>query len=310
MGSVFYRLVGGLLLLAAGLKLKQLLETPVLGEAAFSLHFWGALHAQFEIVVGAVLVSGIAPRWNRALTLTTFGVFTGVSGVQALQGLKSCGCFGDVTLDPFAVFLLDLGILAIALSPVGAADSSATVDRGKPWMRTTLFILLIGLGAAGVAGCVQYWEPMRLGVLEQFGHDGDAIRPDHRFYAIDPDSLLDRTFTLAEHMTEGQALLQGNWVVVFHRPRCPHCELTLERVVEQGMAFFRAPANARLCLVDLSGLGKKVEANPGLAAVQPPVLESTLSHDYRWVVETPLVVYLANGVVVACADYENLMGSQ
>ncbi len=298
--------------MAAGLKVRQLLDTPIQGHAWLTSHSLEAIQIQAEIVFGAFLISGIAPRLSRLLTIFVFTIFAGVSGFQAWRGAESCGCFGNVSVDPLWVFLMDIGIVQAAFwMPFRRYARSG--NKSMSWLATSCFAAITLLGGAGLIASMQHWDALRLtgsDLFQQFG--GEPSGGERTFYAIDPRQLIDRPFDLANHVKEGQQLRTGSWVVMFKRPDCSHCHQIIERFVAQGMSAFNAGPTFRVCFVDVVTSREpplRVE-HPEIFESDTPPVETALTSTFRWVVETPLVVYVVNDVVVACADFDSLTAAE
>src|SRR5687767_4532346 len=119
-----YRLVskilGGLLLAAAVLKLQGLGTDPVTRLGVFSTPEFQLFVVEFEVFLGVWLLSGKRPLGSWLLALTTFGLFAAVSFYQGWIGQASCGCFGRLRVNPWYAFGLDMVIVATLL--VGRPD--------------------------------------------------------------------------------------------------------------------------------------------------------------------------------------------
>jgi hypothetical protein len=92
--------VGSVLLLAAGLKSHQLINTPILGEGVLHARWFNILIVEFEIFFSLWLFFGQVPNLTCLASITLFSVFTAVSFYKAISGETSCGCFGNVTVNP------------------------------------------------------------------------------------------------------------------------------------------------------------------------------------------------------------------
>ena len=102
------RVLGGLLLLAAGLKVHGMGVEPVASTGAFSAPAFKFLVVVFEILLGVWLLSGKYQLAAWLTVLVSFVGFTGVSFYQGWIGQASCGCFAKVTVNPWITFGIDL----------------------------------------------------------------------------------------------------------------------------------------------------------------------------------------------------------
>src|SRR5205085_8622799 len=65
-----------------------------------------------EFVFGAWLIAGLYSKTTRLIAMLVFFGFSQVALWQALTGQRSCGCLGQVGLNPWLAFSVDFAILA------------------------------------------------------------------------------------------------------------------------------------------------------------------------------------------------------
>jgi hypothetical protein len=102
----------GLLLLATGaLKTHAAFaDKPV--ETYLHISGWSLLAiAEFEFVLGGWLITGVFPRLARRCALMTFFCFLAVSLLTALNGERSCSCFGELKVSPWIAASIDSAAL-------------------------------------------------------------------------------------------------------------------------------------------------------------------------------------------------------
>jgi hypothetical protein len=141
--------LGALLLVAAGLKLFALsgagTSTAAVPELGWFAQPWvQLLVAEWELLLGAWLLSGVYARASWLAALVTFGAFALVSGYFGWVGVASCGCLGAVQTNPWWMFGVDVAAVALL-----AVSRPATSNR--PGFTLTLgtcvclaaFILLV-----------------------------------------------------------------------------------------------------------------------------------------------------------------------
>jgi hypothetical protein len=109
------RLIGLLLLAAAGLKLQGLAVDPVARVGLFSAAWVQVAVIEFELALGIWLLTGARPAAARLVTLLTFTIFAGVSCYAGVVGRASCGCFGKVPLSPWYAFAADVAVVVALL---------------------------------------------------------------------------------------------------------------------------------------------------------------------------------------------------
>ncbi len=105
-------LVGGVLLVAAGLKTHRLFSDPSSSSGIFSSHWFQLMLVEAEVACGLALCLGLYPRLTRWAALLLFVCFLGAALSQAAAGATSCACFGNVPLHPWLAVAMDVGLLA------------------------------------------------------------------------------------------------------------------------------------------------------------------------------------------------------
>jgi len=149
-GSVVRTAVGGLLETAAGLKLAGLAASAVPPVGWTAQPWVQAAAGGWELVLGAWLLGGAAPRAAWAAAVVTFLAFAGVSASLGLAGVADCGCLGAVPASPWLAFGIDAA--ALALLAVGRPRASDPAPASRPafgGMLVGAAAVLVLLGAAG-----------------------------------------------------------------------------------------------------------------------------------------------------------------
>jgi hypothetical protein len=120
--------LGVLLLTAASLKIAGLAIDPWSQESVlWSLRVQVAA-VEVESVLGLWLLSGWSLRTSWLLCLAFFASMAAISIYLVLEGQESCGCFGQIMVNPWLTFFLDLG--AVALLLFCRPESSGEVPSG------------------------------------------------------------------------------------------------------------------------------------------------------------------------------------
>ena len=116
-----------ILLMAAGLKLAELLDPSQRVWLTGRQLGFGSAAAGYELLLAAALLWGRWPRAAWGAAVVTFLVFAGVTAAKAGGGAADCGCFGAVKIDPRLTLLLDLAVLAalLGVGPGGRQAASA-----------------------------------------------------------------------------------------------------------------------------------------------------------------------------------------
>lgn len=105
-------LAGLLLLAAGGLRVYQLLTEPE-NPDAYVVDTWlfGVIQSPLEIGLGIWLLSGLFKKAGWAIAQIGFGVFICVTIWRTVTGQESCGCFGNIHVDPkITLYAIDIPI--------------------------------------------------------------------------------------------------------------------------------------------------------------------------------------------------------
>jgi len=121
---------------------------------------WLAMgHVLFESGLALLLLSGVWPRLVKWVTIVAFAVFCSVAVHLALKSAASCGCFGNVQVDPKITAAMDaLIVLLLMLSTAGN-------QWKRPSRKQVTFV------AAGIFFTLLLFIPMSLHPpLQRFDH--------------------------------------------------------------------------------------------------------------------------------------------
>jgi hypothetical protein len=122
-------LAGTMLLASAALKSRQYALIPVAPYGRWSIRGFEPVLAGWETFLGLWLISGALPSTARRVTIGCFSIFACYTLYESLAGKTNCGCFGQVHVNPWFTFILDV---AIVLLLVFFAKPPAKLS---PWSR-------------------------------------------------------------------------------------------------------------------------------------------------------------------------------
>jgi len=142
--------LGAVLTLAGVLKARQLLENPLVGRAGGLPRWLLFCVAAFELGFGLWLLAGLYRRATRWLCLLWFTSLAAVALAQALGGVASCACFGDLHTHPLLMFLFD-GTAVVLLWNWTPRDHCSSNRASSRW-RLPLILALALLAAVGLIG--------------------------------------------------------------------------------------------------------------------------------------------------------------
>jgi len=132
--SLILRMLGGLLVTAALLKGHELFTLPVANKDLWSYRPFLIFQAECELALGLWLLSGLWKRWAWRISLLCFGLFCGVTLYKALTGAASCGCFGQIQLNPW-ITLLAIDVPAVLMLLLFRAEKSPSLTTQWPVAR-------------------------------------------------------------------------------------------------------------------------------------------------------------------------------
>jgi len=136
--------LGVFLLVTAGLKIHGLYTDPYSQESVLLTPRLLVAVIEVEILLGLWLLSGLAMRaaWLAALAFFAAGAAANV--YLAVEGQRSCGCFGAVAVHPWWTVALDV-VIVLFLVTVRPASTPALPDSG--WLAS---VATSALGAAAI----------------------------------------------------------------------------------------------------------------------------------------------------------------
>ncbi len=295
-------LTGALFLAAAALRVRQPVGTPssVLGSNAIPV---SAALIAWETFLGLWLISGALPHAARRVAIGCFSVFACYTLYEALAGKADCGCFGQVQVNPWFTFILDVSlVLALTfLGKPGAGNAGNSRWAQRKWPLAAA--AAIGL-AAGVT--VAMLHPKIISAA-----NGLASADNGRIVILEPHHwLYHRLPVLADIVSQhgnkplGRQLATGNWVIMFYHASCGECRRTIpiyEQFAKREMLAGKTPHVAFVRVPSGSGVSARGMFHSNIA------LHGNMDATHDWFATTPIVVQLHNLTVVAEANGSRAM---
>jgi hypothetical protein len=235
---------------------------------------------EFELFFGVWLILGMLPKLTWFATVGCFSVFTLVSFYEAILGEKSCGCFGNVTVNPWVTTVFDLLVIALLVyvRPSGMKNTETLkcfLDRYSSRLMFCAGIFLLS-GGATYNWIVQTNH-------ERLEHVGQVL--ESNVVQLDPKSWIGKKFPLRDYVVDGQELMQGTWTVLLVRSGCERCaeaKAQLVKNTEQNQHF--------VAILDV--VSKMSQPN-----VNENIRNYRLTYDITWIVDAPIVLVLQDGTV-------------
>jgi hypothetical protein len=271
--------VGAVLMAAALLKGYQLAVTGTAsGGLALSTEAWTAW-VGFEWVLGSLLVLGLLRRILRPLAVVTFIALAGLSLSQAIEGAKSCGCFGVVPVNPWWTLGFDaLAATALLLIRPGPRARSSS-SRATAFVGGAIALTAAGIGLAILTGPHPTW-PMPSALMAK-------SRP------LEPQRWVGSPLPLLAEVQPADRLSRGRWIVLLYRKRCPHCIEATPQYIRLAQESAARPDAPRVALLQLP----PYETGDPPGADGPPLWRMRLSDPTPWIGRTPVEIQLDEGRV-------------
>ena len=316
------RLVGATLLFAAGLNAAGFTRLPAQPVALARMPDCTPLLIAWEIFLGLWLISGALPTAARKVAIGCFSVFACYTFYEAIAGKSDCGCFGQVHVNPWLTFVLDvaivLALLFLAKLDGKDIDPSRWSKRRWPVVAAAAIGLAVGVATAtlhpkivsaanGMATAdsgklvilePHHWLGRRLPVLAHIvsigasrsGTDGLQQAGPHRqdVGATGPAGV--------RQLPLGRRLAVGNWTLMFYHASCGECRATIPVYEQLAQSEVNSGWTPHVVFVRVpSGSGISTR---GLFH-SPLPLHATLDATREWFAQTPIIVRLHNGTVTA-----------
>ncbi len=198
--------LGGLLLAAAGLKLAGLAVSAVPPHGWYAQPWVQAAAAGWELVLGAWLLGGTAPRAAWAVAVLTFVGFAAASASLGLAGVADCGCLGAVATSPWVAF--GIGAAALALLAFGRPRANEAVPVERPRFGGVVVGAAAVLVLLGAAGTWVYGSPGA--ALARLRGDTLTATPDYLgFGALQAGESRDASLTVSNWSDRPVRLIGG-----------------------------------------------------------------------------------------------------
>ena len=317
--DVVLRILGVLLLATVMLKGHELLTTPVANTDMWSYRPFLILQVEFELGMGIWLISGLFKRLSWLVTALCFTLFSGVTLYQGISGAASCGCFGNVHVNPWITLsLIDLPALIalILFRPSGALLAARLFfwrvvrprsgGRGESprapeaWLATVLrasrrfFRPLPFMRCVWVAGLLLIAVGTTTVVLAKNKPETSTSA----YEVLEPLTWVDKELPISREIDIGAELSQGNWLVLLYHHDCPDCAKAVPVYEQMARDLAGNEDFLRIALVEMPPYGD------GPVSKESPCLLGKLSQKKEWFVTTPAVALLKDGKVASAWEGE------
>jgi hypothetical protein len=216
-GWHFVRILLGIaLLLAAGLKVHQFATTPAVTPGLVGNRWLALAITEIELVLGLLLLFNMVRRPFWFACILFFSAAAAVSLSKALAGTSSCGCFGQLQINPWMSFAFDLVaitlLVAVRPSPVGSHRH-----------RTPAIYL---------AGVLVLAAPIALPLLVS-----ESIE------VLEPQSWVGQELPILADIKIDASLTTGHWIVLLVHHDCGRCRERINELsgLQSRLAIIQVP---------------------------------------------------------------------
>jgi hypothetical protein len=264
-------------------------------KADIDLYVLLAVLISLEFV--AVFTMLLVARLARPMAVLVLGTFCVLLIGELVRGnITSCGCFGEVTIPPWLMLLID-GPLLIGVLVFDPTPAMPAAPRG--WPKAAAVLL------AAVAVSATFWRILP----ERQAPEVDPPNPvagtwtpkplPAYWFVTDIDAWIGKPWREIELFQflkeEPQHLDEGRRYVVFYGRTCDHCDDMFHAVlIDPAIGSLTTAIEVPFDKTHLRGSGSWPMPETECEHLQLPV-------GCDWIITTPLVVTLQDGIV-ECAE--------
>ncbi len=282
--SIILKVLGLLLVTAAGLKGWQLLTEPVANADIWSNRGFLILTVELELALGLWLLSGLFKRAAYIAAVGCFSLFCCVTLYKALAGYGSCGCFGKVHVNPWITLLaIDVpGLIALIIwrpKDLVLAHLARPVELLKPLPAVGYFVVVFIIGT------------VLLGVTAPILAVNEPAAVTSSYEVLEPETWVGKELPILEHIDIADKIKKGNWLVLFYHHDCPNCQAAISQYEQMARDLEGNEDFLQIAFVEVPPYAKeKVNENS-------PCSVGKLPDTKEWFVTTPAVVLLEQSIV-------------
>ena len=261
----------GLLVLAVALKSVQLWMSPDSANYVAGSRSLTILLILFELGLATWLCCGPRRAIGRWMAIWTFVLFFFVSVSFVVAGKTNCGCLGAIQLNPFAMAIVDLLVIAslVCWKPSDAKTPFAPV-----------FLVVGGLTSIVVAMLADSNTVNYSNIESTTEKSGD-------FVFLDVDNWIGKPFPLFDEIEGCEPVSTGSWLVVFYHQDCSVCKKLLKHLLKyetsRQLAFVEIPPFSKL--------------NKSTSTMAYRSLWLRINQNHEWFVEAPAAVHVTDGII-------------
>jgi thiol-disulfide isomerase/thioredoxin len=278
--------VGLVLIIAAALKIHQLLTEPIISEGFWESWEFFVIQIPLELGLGIWLICGLFRKAGWLLAVSAFVVFIASTSHRVLIGAESCGCFGVVKVNPWiTLFAIDVPFLIALLlfRPRGQKILPPPWPSAKHFFGVAIptFILLGAVVLVLISNRV---------TREEVWTENEPVARSQT-----SEESAKREWSMLKYIDIADSLRSNIAVVVFYSNECDTCHeaIPLYDKMSRDMAD-----NEDVILFAFIEVPPYAEEGYDIVPTDTPCLRGKLSSVRLWNIITPLVVVTRDGLMV------------
>jgi thiol-disulfide isomerase/thioredoxin len=285
--DIVLKLLGLLLLSAAVLKGHELLTVPMANADIWTNRYFMIFQVEFELALGIWLLSGIFKRAAWLVTLACFVLFCGVTLYKGITGAASCGCFGNVHINPWiTLFAVDLQAVVL----LGTFRQKLEIQRvlhiphwlePLPKLSVLVVVFLIGVTAVAVSSPVLILN--------------EPAMVTTQYEVLEPETWIGKELPILEHIDIAEQLKTGNWLVVLYHHECPSCVEAIPKVEQMARDLKGNESFIRIAFIEMPPYNQR---NSSLLSHNTPCIFGKLDASKDWYASTPLSILMCNRLTI------------
>jgi thiol-disulfide isomerase/thioredoxin len=279
-GQIIIVLTGLVLIVAAVLKIHQLLTEPIISEGFWESWEFFLIQIPLELGLGIWLVCGLFRKAAWILAVLAFGLFIAVTLQKAFAGAESCGCFGTVKVNPWITLsIIDIPLFLglLIFRPRGLKLLP------PPWPKAVHFF------GVAIPTFIIFSIIMPYLILNP------PLEKTDTYEVVKPEEWMQQAgdWSMLEHVDIADSLLSNMVIVVFYSIECDTCQETVPLYDQMARDMAGNEDAIQFAFIEIPPY-----ASDDLVPADTPCLRGRLDASKKWYMQTPLVVVLQEGIVV------------
>lgn len=281
---------GLVLIVAAGLKIQQLLTEPIISKGFWESWEFFLIQIPLELGLGIWLVCGLFRKAAWMLAVLAFGLFIVVTWLKWRAGEASCGCFGRVEVNPWiTLWVIDVPLFfgLLIFRPKGLKLLP------PPWPKASHFF------GVAIPTFIAFSVIIPVLVFNKPPDKTDkyeVVRPKEWIREEPPDEKrVSEEWSMLKHIDIADSLRKNLVVVVFYSSECETCHKAIPLYDRMSRDMAGNEDSIRFAFIEVPPYSSEKDS---IVPVDTPCLRGKLDPSVKWYIETPLVVVMQDGMVV------------